>query len=115
MGAQSTLLDLETALARVGGDHDLLKEIAELFLGDYPGHLAALARGIASEDAPTVEKAAHTIKGSVATFGADSVVAAALSLERAGRGRDLAHAPELYQDLQALLAGLHVELQHLLQ
>ena len=37
--AQLQQLDESLALSRVGGDVELLKEVIELFLDDYPGHL----------------------------------------------------------------------------
>jgi HPt (histidine-containing phosphotransfer) domain-containing protein len=107
----SALLDMEAALARVGGDTELLGEIAALFIGDYPMQLNTLARAIASQDALVVEKSAHTIKGSVATFGAAPAVEAALGLERAGRAQDLSQAPELFSQLESLLTGLRSELE----
>jgi HPt (histidine-containing phosphotransfer) domain-containing protein len=107
------LLDLETALSRVGGDSELLSEIATLFLSDYPNQVSALTEAIAHRDAGGVEKAAHTLKGSVATFGATPAVESALGLERAGRANDLSGAPQMLTDLIALLAALHAELERL--
>ena len=109
----ASVLDLESALARVGGDRELLGEIATLFLDDYPLHLAELVSAIERNDAPLVEKSAHALKGSVATFGATSAVQAALLLERAGRAQDLTGASQMMVDLQSLLTILHVELERL--
>ena len=53
------------------------------------------------------------LKGSVATFGAAPAVAAALALERAGRAKNLAGAPQMLEELRAALAGLHAELAQL--
>ena len=111
MGHTGGILDLDAALARLGGDSELLSEIAALFLSDYPRQLSSLSAAIERRDASVVEKSAHTLKGSVATFGAGPAVEAALALERAGRANDLSLAPQLLQELQALLGKLHAELE----
>ena len=77
-------VDRQLALSRVGGDETLLKEIAALFLADYPNALRDLQQAIASMNAPGVERAAHGLKGSVSTFGAQSVVEAAQELGEHG-------------------------------
>ena len=108
-----SMLNLEEALSRVGGDAGLLSEIAVLFLGDYPNQLSSLRQAIECQDAIEVEKSAHTLKGSVATFGAATAVQAALALERAGRVRDLSNASKMLVELESLLARLNSELQSL--
>src|SRR5436305_12462864 len=108
-----TLLDQEAALERVGGDHDLLIEIAQLFLSETPGQLNSLVLAVEAGDSPSVEKTAHMIKGSIATFGADPAVRTALALEQAGRKDELSRAPALVEELKALVQALSSELQTL--
>ena len=107
------LLDRDVAMARVGGDADLLTEIAGLFLEECPKMLTQLAAAIESGDAATAGRTAHSLKGSVANFGASAVVKAALELEQSGRAGDLTHAPEVFSELKRLLASLHGELASL--
>src|SRR5277367_2602582 len=83
-------LDREVAMARVGGDPELLKEIAILFLENYRDWLGELRQATARGDAEMVERTAHGLKGSVANFGARKAVEASLNLEKLGRNRDLA-------------------------
>src|SRR5262249_1948141 len=69
MGAPSAgSLDRALALSRVGGDAELLKEIAMLFLEEYPRVLDELRNAIARGDARSVERTAHGLKGSVSNF-----------------------------------------------
>ena len=82
-------LDRELALSRVGGDVDLLKEIAILFVQDYPRVLLELHQAIACGDAQAVERTAHGLKGSVSKFGAQAAMEAARTLENLGRAREL--------------------------
>jgi HPt (histidine-containing phosphotransfer) domain-containing protein len=107
------VLDRESALDHVGGDAQLLAEIAGLFLNEYPAQLATLTAAVQQGDPRLVEKTAHALKGSLATFGAQPAVAAALKLEQAGRAGDLSQAPVLIGDLGNLLQTLHTELDSL--
>jgi HPt (histidine-containing phosphotransfer) domain-containing protein len=107
------MLDFDNALSRAGGDMELLKEIAALFIDDYPRSLAELHQALAAGDAQTVNHAAHGLKGAVANFGAQPAVAAAFTLEQMGRTRDLTAAPEIMADLQIALAKLREELERL--
>jgi two-component system, sensor histidine kinase and response regulator len=106
-------LDREVALTRVGGDAELLKEIAELFLENYQAWLAELREAGASGDAGAVERTAHGLKGSVANFGARDAVDAALKLEHLGRNHDLSAMPESLAALEAALETLRGDLESL--
>jgi HPt (histidine-containing phosphotransfer) domain-containing protein len=104
-------MDRAVALSRVGGDTELLREIGQLFLEEYPTMLTQLAAAVANQDAATVDRTAHSIKGSVANFGAQAAYQAALELEEMGRMKNLGEAPMRLGELQRALAALHVELQ----
>ena len=106
-------LDREVALTRVGGDPDLLKEIAGLFLDNYRDWLGELRRATALGDAQMVERTAHGLKGSVANFGARDAVAASLSLETLGRNRNLTGAAESLAALESALETLRGDLESL--
>jgi HPt (histidine-containing phosphotransfer) domain-containing protein len=104
------VLNRALALSRVGGDEDLLREIAGLFLEDYPQLVDKIRAALESNDAHALERASHSLKGSVANFCADSAYQAALELERIGRANDMAHAREAYERLDASLKSLQPEL-----
>lgn len=108
-----TLLDRELALTRVGGDVTLLKEIATLFLEDYPLTLEELRDALARGDAQTVERTAHGLKGSVANFGAPGAVEAARNIENLGRAHQLAEVTQVLTTLELALAALRPELESL--
>ena len=107
---QEQVLDLATALARVGGDLELLKEIAALFLDEYPRVLDEIHKALATGDAPMLERAAHGLKGSVANFGARGAVDAAFQLEQLGKAGKLDQAPPALAALERTLACLHADL-----
>jgi HPt (histidine-containing phosphotransfer) domain-containing protein len=106
-------LDREVALARVGGDPELLKEIAVLFLENYQAWLGELRAAANIGNADAVERTAHGLKGSVANFGARDAVEAALKLETLGRSRDLTGLPESLAALEAALETLRGDLESL--
>ena len=82
------MFDKAVALSRVGGDAELLKEIAVLFLDDYPNSLSELRLAVACGDAKRVERSAHGIKGSVSNFGARPAVDAAMQAAEAPSAKD---------------------------
>ena len=104
-------IDLEVALARVGGDLELLREVAGLFLDDYPRELARLRDAVASADANLVERCSHSLKGSVSNFGAPEVSSAALALEERGRAGTLDDAATMLLRLEDALRRLRPELE----
>lgn len=103
-------LDRPLALSRVGGDLELLREIAVLFLDDCPRALLEIHHAVAGEDAAKLENAAHSLKGSVANFGASTAVAAAFRLEQMGRAQQLVEAPEALRALEQALSVVCAEL-----
>ncbi len=94
------------ALEVTGGDTELLKELADLFLQEYPNLLANLQAAVKERNSQRIESTAHKLKGSTSTFGARAAVEASLALERKGRYGDLegvdlalAHLEHTYEPL----------------
>jgi two-component system sensor histidine kinase/response regulator len=106
-------LDREVALTRMGGDPELLKEIAQLFLENYQEWMRDLRLATERGDALMVERTAHGLKGSVANFGARHAVEASMNLESLGRNRDLAGATESLAALELALETLRGDLESL--
>jgi HPt (histidine-containing phosphotransfer) domain-containing protein len=106
-------LDRELALARLGGDAELLREIAQLFLSDYPGVLAELRDAVACRDARRIERMAHGLKGSVSNFGAAAAVEAARTIEALGRAAQVEQVEQVLHTLELALAVLRTELESL--
>jgi len=103
-------LDESLALSRVGGDVELLKEVVELFLDDYPSTVEKIKDAVASRNALALEHAAHSLKGSVSTFGAARAFEAAFTLEKQGRSGDLTGAQDGLHQLEQALEALRPEL-----
>jgi HPt (histidine-containing phosphotransfer) domain-containing protein len=108
--APENALDRQLALARVGGDQQLLREIAVLFIEDCPRAFARIQEAIARGDAAKLENAAHELKGSVANFGAREAVEAAFRLEQMGRTNELSEAEGKLRELESALSVVCLEL-----
>jgi two-component system, sensor histidine kinase and response regulator len=83
------------------GEPDVLKELIELFLEDIPSQLKALREAEERDDAMSVERTAHTLKGSSGNMGATRMATLCAELEEVGGSGNLANAPELLEQLKA--------------
>jgi HPt (histidine-containing phosphotransfer) domain-containing protein len=106
-------LDRGEALARLQGDKELLADLAGVFLKDYPSQLADIRNAITRGDLAGLERAAHSLKGSVANFGARRSFDVAFELEKTARSGDLAECSRLSAALEAEMEALKPELLHL--
>jgi HPt (histidine-containing phosphotransfer) domain-containing protein len=98
--------DLSGTLARMGGDHELLRQIVRFFQEDAPEYLSRL-RSAADVGSPEgVLHAAHSLHGLVATFGAEAASFAALRLEDIGRSGDLSSVDEAVGALEDEISRL---------
>ena len=106
-------LNRALALERVGGDEELLREIAVLFLEDYPSLMTQIDQAVVNNDAYNLERAAHSLKGSIANFGSDSAYQASLDLEQIGRSKDLAQMHAAHARLIDVMTQVCPELEAL--
>ncbi|MBD3168230.1 MAG: hypothetical protein GF307_02025 [candidate division Zixibacteria bacterium] len=89
----------ETALETVEGDKDLLKELIEIFIDDYPAVIKSLNEAFDSKECGQVEKAAHRLKGAMSNFGSGQAVELAQKTEILAREGDFEGAQKVYTDL----------------
>ena len=85
-------------------DPGFLRELIDVFLEDTPQRIADLEKSLAAQDAALLTRAAHTIKGSCSNFGADTLAAAALEMEKQGKAADFAAAATTLPGLKAEFA-----------
>jgi HPt (histidine-containing phosphotransfer) domain-containing protein len=108
------VLDQATAWDRVEGDRELLEELVQAFLDDYPKLLARIRSAIAAGDTATLHRSAHALKGAVGIFGAAAAAEAALRLETMGREGVLDGAADACGALDAELPRVRQALTELL-
>lgn len=102
--------DYERSLARLGGDPHLFDEIVVLFLEDSPQLLERARRSLEEQDMPTLERAAHSLKGLSVNFDAAAMASAAYSLEQGAHDGDLERARDSLHDMERELARLQADL-----
>jgi len=100
------VIDWSEALHSVNGDRQLLRDIVEAFLDESPRLLATIRGAIEQSDGRTLQRAAHTLKGSTRYFGAAQAAEIALQLERMGARGQLAHARDSLVDVEREMARL---------
>ncbi len=96
----ASVLNPHDLLTRFDGDTELIRQAAELFRQNYPGLLSELRDAVKRGDCKTVERTAHTIKGSVGNFCGTAPVEVACRLEQMGRDRSLESALETCDELE---------------
>ena len=107
---ESAVINWQAALETCGGDHALLRDIVEAFLEEQPRRVAEIRRGIELPDFELLNRAAHTVKGSMRYFSASGVYERARALEELGASRTTEGAALqlrlLEQELEKLLPHL---------
>ncbi len=100
----------ETALARLGGENEVLEMMAGLFLEEQPGYLQAINLSLDNEDVTVLQRELHTLKGICATLGAETIEAALTCLEPLAAQAEFAQIRtalvQIEADLQVLSAFL---------
>ena len=99
----TVIFDRAQLLERVLGDEAVAKAVIEAFLSDIACSQTALAEALANNDAAHSARICHTIKGTAANVGAQSLCEIALKLETCAKTSDFdalrSHLPELHRQL----------------
>ena len=109
-------IDLSLAMKATEGDLELLQVVIEAFLEEYPALLAELEPAIRAGDNAVVQRASHTIKGTLRLFGNVPSRELAERLEEMGctkslgNAESLGKAAETYDALKLSLASLRRQL-----
>jgi HPt (histidine-containing phosphotransfer) domain-containing protein len=104
--AEGDVMDWAKALEVVQGDRALLKDMIDAFLEEYPRMLDDIRLSIATSDRAVLQRAAHTVKGSMRYFGAHVAFDRAYELECMGREGIFDGAPQQLQRLETELLRL---------
>ena len=96
----------QTALQRIGGDEQLLHDLALFYLEDAPSLMAQLQEALQQADAEGVTHAAHTLKSLSANLDAHQAAALASIVERIGRSGNLASASDLMIELDTAVKAV---------
>jgi CheY-like chemotaxis protein len=98
-------IDRAALLATVGGSRALLADLVALFGEQVPPLVAEIEAAVHGAHAGALRHAAHTLKGSLVTFGAARAVTAAQALERIGAAGELSD-PQVVAEARDAFASL---------
>src|SRR5207249_3947494 len=101
--APTALLNRTEALEKVGGNFELLQELARQFLNSCPGHITGLQSALSRHDPTALGRSAHALKGAVGIFGAREASEAAQRVESLARAGEASAAEQACATLQEAL------------
>ncbi len=104
-------LDMSTALETVENDQELLRTVLEELLKETPKLVDQLDEAIRQNDPVTVQRAGHTIKGTMRLFPDQPLRGLAGQLEEMGREKNLTGAADVFQSLRAAANEFTAQLQ----
>lgn len=110
-----TTLDWRKALDNLEGDEDILRDLAQVFLDQADTMTAEIGRAVEKQNAETLRRSAHTLKGALKVFWAEPATSTALELENQGREGKLTNSEAVYARLQKEVEQLCGDLREALQ
>jgi CheY-like chemotaxis protein len=99
----TTPVNWRDAMEAVNCDRETLHAVMEAFLIEAPGLVRQLREALQNSDAPSLQRAAHTLKGSLRFFGALEIADLAWQVESAARDGQLTVAT---QPMERLVGGV---------
>ena len=85
---ESATVDKELLLKAFDGDWSFLEEIVEVFLSDYPRLMDDLRRANKEGDSDLLMRSAHSLKGMLKNFQAESAAEVAFEIEKKGKAEN---------------------------
>jgi two-component system, sensor histidine kinase and response regulator len=108
----STIFDHPGSLRRMGDDGELFQEMVSLLRTDVPRWLSIASGAQREGDPQRLQRAAHTLKGLTANFGASRAVAAAAAVEQLAKTQQSTDVPAAMAELEDALDELLAALPH---
>jgi len=102
---------LADALSRVGGDAQLLAQMAETLLEELPARLARLQKSIRQKDSERLAFDAHALKGSLSIFAADHAGQLCKELQEHAKTARYSSAARTFDALKEAIAELEANLR----
>ncbi len=97
-------------MEHVDNDLGFLADTVQMLETDGRAMMVQIQTAVASGDAPTIGRVAHTLKGMISNFCSPAVQTLAHDVEKAGKGGDVARAAVASAKLEPALEALIVEL-----
>ena len=91
-------------------DRELLKEVIDIFIADYPPLMETLKNALVSRDAELARRTAHDLKGMLKNFQADAASETAFALEEMGRTGEFEGGDKLCKTLNEQIVKIETAL-----
>jgi len=98
--APQEIIDWKRGLASVDGDSELFHDLLRIFANEAPLTMGKLRAAVKLKDPAAIRLSAHTLRGSVANFGAGDAVQAALRLEAMAEKGDMRQVAKSFRNLE---------------
>jgi two-component system sensor histidine kinase/response regulator len=108
------LIPWDSVIKRYSGGEKFVQEIAKILLSQCPVLMQDMATANGDRDAKTLHRAAHTLKGSLQTFQAESVASVAQRIETAAKAGEIEQTTALISELRPLVDRLLNEISQYL-
>jgi len=96
-------------------DKEIVKEIIEIYIQEYPDRMVNLKKNIEEKDLESLYKNAHSLKGVTANFFDKDTEEIARQLELKGKEGDDSGIEDLFSQLKEISEKLVEELKELLK
>ena len=114
--SRDSAINVTELLSRVENDWDLLRELAGIFVEDFPRYQAALRQAVQDRNPERIAESAHALKGMLANLAATGASKAASDVEQLGKQGNLEAVPtacakfeketqNLLAEVEGLMAG----------
>jgi CheY-like chemotaxis protein len=112
---KSVSLNADGLIRSFENDQQLFQELVEIFLNDFPQMLSTLRDSLMSADAETFKRTAHSLKGMLRNFQAESAAETAFELEQIGDRGKLDGADQIVDSLAGELDDVAHKLKQLVK
>lgn len=97
--SKAGIIDLSTALNRLGGNRSLLIRLVQRFCASLPDETAALQQALAQGERGEIQQIAHRLKGQVSVFTAAEAEQCLAALEAQAKAASPEHLAQLIQQV----------------
>jgi PAS domain S-box-containing protein len=105
--------DRQSLLKAFDHDWNLFSELVDIFSNDYPQMLVTLREALSAEDARTLSRTAHSLKGMLRNFQAEPAADTALELEQKAKENQLQDLGQLIDKLEKQAAEVDQQLRNM--
>jgi CheY-like chemotaxis protein len=101
-----SVIDRKKLLESFGNDEELLREVIEVFMGEYPGLLAGVDQAVVSHDREQLRQAVHKLKGAIAPFSRQGAYPIGCQIEKTAATAEWEELERLLGEFKSQLARL---------